>query len=112
MIHEESAQVGDKTPPGVGKNLYHAIRDAHTMRAASSSERGIKIVSDESDIGNAADESIRAAAIQSRHSLNIYGAHLDITMPNGSAFDVIGGELGLFPNALGPPGFEPGTKGL
>jgi hypothetical protein len=56
--------------------------------------------------------SIRAAAIQSRHSLNIYGAHLDVTMQNASAFDVIGGELGLFPNALGPPGFEPGTKGL
>ena len=30
---------------------------------------------------------------------DIYGAHLDITMPNGSAFDVTGGELGLFPNA-------------
>jgi hypothetical protein len=56
--------------------------------------------------------SIRAAAIQPRHSLNIYGAHPDITMPSGLAFDVIGGELGLFPNALGPPGFEPGTKGL
>jgi hypothetical protein len=31
--------------------------------------------------------------------LDIYGAHLDITLPNGSAFDVTGGELGLFPNA-------------
>ena len=31
---------------------------------------------------------------------DIYGAHLDITLPNASAFDVTGGELGLFPNAL------------
>jgi hypothetical protein len=31
--------------------------------------------------------------------LDIYGAHLDITLPNGSAFDVTGGEIGLFPNA-------------
>lgn len=31
--------------------------------------------------------------------LDIYGAHLAITMPNGSGFDVVGGELGLFPNA-------------
>ena len=31
---------------------------------------------------------------------DIYGAHLDITLPNSSTFDVIGGELGLFPNAL------------
>ena len=31
--------------------------------------------------------------------LDIYGAHLDITMPYGSAFNVTGGELGLFPNA-------------
>ena len=31
--------------------------------------------------------------------LDIYGAHLDITLPNGSGFDVTGGELGLFPNA-------------
>jgi len=31
--------------------------------------------------------------------LDIYGAHLDITLPNGPAFDVTGGELGLFPNA-------------
>ncbi len=30
---------------------------------------------------------------------DIYGAHLDITLPNGSAFEVTGGELGLFPNA-------------
>jgi hypothetical protein len=30
---------------------------------------------------------------------DIYGAHLDLTLPNGSAFDVTGGELGLFPNA-------------
>jgi hypothetical protein len=35
-------------------------------------------------------------------SLHIYGAHLDITMPNGSAFHVTGGELGLFPNASQP----------
>ena len=34
--------------------------------------------------------------------LDIYGAHLDITMPYGSAFDVTGGELGLFPNAAQP----------
>src|SRR5439155_1883174 len=34
--------------------------------------------------------------------LDIYGAHLDITMPNGSAFDVTGGELGFFPNASQP----------
>src|SRR5437016_14539494 len=33
---------------------------------------------------------------------DIYGAHLDITMPHGSAFNVTGGELGLFPNALQP----------
>jgi len=33
---------------------------------------------------------------------DIYGAHLDITMPNGSAFDITGGELGLFPNASQP----------
>jgi hypothetical protein len=32
--------------------------------------------------------------------LDIYGAHFDITMPNSWAFDVIGGELGLFPNTL------------
>ena len=30
---------------------------------------------------------------------DIYGAHLDITMPNGSGFNVTGGELGMFPNA-------------
>jgi hypothetical protein len=30
---------------------------------------------------------------------DIYGAHLDITMPSGSGFQVTGGELGLFPNA-------------
>src|SRR5438034_9269321 len=30
---------------------------------------------------------------------DIYCAHLDITLPNDSAFDVTGGELGLFPNA-------------
>jgi hypothetical protein len=30
---------------------------------------------------------------------DIYGAHLDLTLPNGSAFDVTGGEIGLFPNA-------------
>ena len=34
--------------------------------------------------------------------LDIYGAHLDITMPNGSAFHVTDGELGLFPNASQP----------
>jgi hypothetical protein len=34
--------------------------------------------------------------------LDIYGAHFDITMPNSSAFDVTGGELGLFPNTLQP----------
>ena len=57
MIHEEPTQVGDKTPRTVGKNAYHAVRDAgHTMRAASSSEHGIKVVSDESDIGDAADQ--------------------------------------------------------
>ena len=31
---------------------------------------------------------------------DIYGAHLNIKLPNNSAFDVTGGELGLFPNAL------------
>jgi hypothetical protein len=31
--------------------------------------------------------------------VDIYGAHLDITLPNGPGFDVTGGELGLFPNA-------------
>lgn len=31
--------------------------------------------------------------------LDIYGAHLDITMPNVSGFNVTGGELALFPNA-------------
>src|SRR6059058_5166754 len=30
---------------------------------------------------------------------DIYGAHLDITLPDASAFDVTGGEFGLFPNA-------------
>jgi hypothetical protein len=30
---------------------------------------------------------------------DIYGAHLDITLPNGPAFDVTGGEIGFFPNA-------------
>ena len=34
--------------------------------------------------------------------LDIYGAHLDITMPYGSAFNVTGGQLGLFPNASEP----------
>src|SRR5437868_15410647 len=33
---------------------------------------------------------------------DIYGAHLDITLPNDSTFDVIGGEIGLFPNASQP----------
>jgi hypothetical protein len=33
---------------------------------------------------------------------DICGAHLDITMPNNSAFDVTGAELGLFPHALQP----------
>ena len=31
--------------------------------------------------------------------LDIYGAHLDITLPDGPAFDVRGGDFGLFPNA-------------
>ena len=31
---------------------------------------------------------------------DIYGAHLDITLPNASAFTVTGGELGLLPSAL------------
>ena len=57
MIHEEPAEVGDKTPPAAGKNPYHAVRDGgHTMRAASSAEHSIKVGSDESHIGNAADE--------------------------------------------------------
>src|SRR5437870_10983657 len=30
---------------------------------------------------------------------DIYGAHLDITMPNGSGFQVTGAELGMSPNA-------------
>ena len=34
--------------------------------------------------------------------LDIYGAHLNIKLPNNSAFDVTGGELGLFPNASQP----------
>jgi hypothetical protein len=34
--------------------------------------------------------------------LDIYGAHLDIILPNGSAFSVTGGEFGLFPNASQP----------
>ena len=34
--------------------------------------------------------------------LDIYGAHFDITMPNGSGFHVTGGELGLFPNGSEP----------
>lgn len=34
--------------------------------------------------------------------LDIYGAHLDIAMPYGPAFNVFGGELGLFPNASQP----------
>src|SRR5438874_387668 len=33
---------------------------------------------------------------------DIYGAHLDITLPNDSTFDVIGGEIGLFPNTSQP----------
>jgi hypothetical protein len=33
---------------------------------------------------------------------DIYGVHLYIKLPNNSAFDVTGGELGLFPNALQP----------
>jgi hypothetical protein len=33
---------------------------------------------------------------------DIYGAHLNIKLPNNSAFDVTGGELGLFPNASQP----------
>jgi hypothetical protein len=34
--------------------------------------------------------------------MDIYGVHLDITMPNGSGFYVTGGELGLFPNGSEP----------
>ena len=34
--------------------------------------------------------------------LDIYGAHFDITMPNGLGFHVTGGELGLLPNASQP----------
>src|SRR5437868_9535455 len=33
---------------------------------------------------------------------DIYGAHLSIKLPNNSAFDVTGGELGFFPNASQP----------
>jgi hypothetical protein len=44
--------------------------------------------------------SIRAAAVQSRHSLDIYGAHPDITMPYGSAFNVTGGRTGLVSERL------------
>jgi hypothetical protein len=33
---------------------------------------------------------------------DIYGAHLDITLPNASTFEVTGGELGLFSNTLQP----------
>src|SRR5438067_4927331 len=36
---------------------------------------------------------------------DIYGAHLDITLPNDSTFDVIGDAIGLFPNAS-PPGHD------
>ena len=55
MIHEELAKVGDKTPTAIGINADHAIRDVrHTMRAASSGEHGVKLVSDESYIGDAA----------------------------------------------------------
>ena len=50
-------RLGDETPSAIGINAYHAIRDIrHAMRAASSSEHGIKVVSDESDIGDAADQ--------------------------------------------------------
>ena len=57
MIHDESAEVGDKNPTAIGINAYHAIGDIrHAMRAASSGEHGIKRVSDESDIGDAADK--------------------------------------------------------
>jgi len=50
-------RLGDETPSAIGINAYHAIRDIrHAMRAASSSEHGIKLVSDESDIGHAADQ--------------------------------------------------------
>jgi hypothetical protein len=60
MIHEEPAEVGDKTPSAVGMNTYYCVRDIrHAMRAASSGEHGIKLVSDESDIGHAADETAR-----------------------------------------------------
>jgi hypothetical protein len=56
----------------------------------------------------------QSARLQYNHGIlsTFTALTLNITMPNGSAFDVIGGELGLFPNAVGPPGFEPGTKGL
>jgi len=61
MIHEEPAKVGDKTPTAVGMNAYHAIRDIrHAMRAASSGEHGVKLVSDERDIGNATNQTARA----------------------------------------------------
>src|SRR5436305_14248720 len=33
---------------------------------------------------------------------DIYGARLDITLPNDSTFDVIGGEIGLFPTTSQP----------
>src|SRR5438874_9450040 len=57
MIHDESAEVGDKNPTAIGINAYHAIGDIrHAMRAASSGEHGIKRVSDEGDVGNTADE--------------------------------------------------------
>ena len=40
--------------------------------------------------------------IKHPNAADIYGAHLDITLPNASAFDVTGGEIGLFPNASQP----------
>src|SRR5262249_1312336 len=57
MSLEEPAEIGDKTQMAVGENTYHAIRDIrHTMRAARSGEHGIKLVSDERDIGNPNDK--------------------------------------------------------
>jgi len=79
MIHEESAQVGDKTPPGVGKNPYHAIRDAHTMRAASSSEHGIKIVSDETT--SATPLMSQSARLQYNHGILSTFTALTLTSP-------------------------------
>src|SRR5438067_8149606 len=57
MIHEELAKVGDKTPTAICINADHAVGQVwHTMRAASSGEHGVKLVSDESDIGHATNQ--------------------------------------------------------